>query len=270
MSMKRFSMILCMMGLVLGCAADGRNATVLMEGKRAEEPFSISMLVPFLQDTTSKAYNDLKSLVEYFRNQLVYEYFSNTTGIPFVIDAFSNSIVQQLSAYGITDYGISKKDSKSYSIYIALGCDLKLMQALKNILAELNLKPGSDNGDRDIAIAAMLLFNLEQVSYYTFLLENSLSDEKLNEVRTSSTATIESISQITAWLFSFMKARDELIRDFKKVISGAEVVRDNRQLMEAELKKIVNDGKIKSKISDISSLVRDIQNLITQITKVMP
>ncbi|UPA11236.1 hypothetical protein [Borrelia parkeri] len=268
--MKRFSMILCMMGLVLGCAADGRSDTVLMEGQRSEEPFSISMLVPFLQDTTSKAYNDLKSLVEYFRNQFAYEYFNNLINIPFIIDHFSNSIVKQLSDYGITDYGISKKDSKSYSIYIALGCDLKLMQALKNIIAELNLKPGSKKGDRDIAIASKLLFNLEQVSYYTFLLENILSDEKLNEVRTSSAATIENISQITSWLFSFMQARDELIRDLRKVISLAAVVRDNRQLMDAELKKIVNDGKIKSKISDISSLVRDIQNLITQITKVVP
>ncbi|XXG15953.1 hypothetical protein bpuCAU1_001233 (plasmid) [Borrelia puertoricensis] len=269
MSMKRFSMILCMVGLVLGCVAGGGSDTVFMEGRRTGEPFSMSMLVPFLQDTLSEAYNDLKSLVEYFRNQIAYEYLGNSFNVPFVIDASKNSIVQQLSGYGITDDGIVK-NSKSYSIYIALGCDLTLMQALKNILAKLDLRPGSHKENRDITIASMLLFNLEQVSYYNFLLENSLSDNKLNEVRISSAATIENISQITSWLFSFMQSRDELIRDFRKVISGAAVVRDNRQLMEAELKKIVNDGKIKSKIGDIGDLVRDIQKLVTQITKVMP
>ncbi|BDU63339.1 hypothetical protein BOFE_08790 (plasmid) [Candidatus Borrelia fainii] len=270
MSMKRFSVILCMLGLVLGCVADGESATVFMECRKTEKPCSISMLVPFLQDTLIEAYNDLKSLVEHFRNQIVHEYFDNPLDLPLSMGVLSKLRVHQLSNYGMTDYGIAKSNRRLDSIYVALGCDLTLMQVLiKDIFAKLNLKPGPHKESKDIAIASMLLFNLEQVSYYTFLLKNILSDEKLNKVRISSAATIENISQITSWLFSFMQAKDDLIRDFRKVISGAAAVKDNRQLMEAELKKIVDGGKIKSKINDISILVRDIQNLVTQITKVV-
>ncbi|AHH03982.1 Hypothetical protein BHY_1031 (plasmid) [Borrelia nietonii YOR] len=263
--MERFGMVLCMLVLVLGCTADGkvRDAVSMRDG-RAKGFSRMSMLVPFLQKTRSKACDDLKSLVEHFKEQLLEEHLSDINGIPYLIDDNSDFIVRELA-----DYGMVPKNTKSHDVYIALGHDRGIVKALKSILSQFTWKVWANEGDRDARIVSLLLFNLEQVVYYTNSLCNSLSDEKLNEIRTSGAATVENITQITYYLFAFMQARDELIGDFKKVISGAALVRGNRLEMESELKKIVNDGKIKEKIGSMYSLLRDIDNLVDLITKVV-
>ncbi|UPA16986.1 hypothetical protein bcCo53_001154 (plasmid) [Borrelia coriaceae] len=263
--MKKFRIIFCVISLSFGCTATDRPDSLM--GASGSKAFSTPDLVPFIQNTLSKACDDLKSLIIYFHQQLLVEQKDIFNSVPAMINIIDKVVAPELSDYSVRGH------ARNYNIYVALGHDLQLMYLLKGVLAELNLRPILNGPSvllfgRDVKVAAMLLFNLEQVAYYISSLTDVLTEDNLRKIKINRATTVEDVSHITSCLFLFMQARDELIKDFRHIIGGAAMVKGERRLMESELKKIVNDGEIKRKISYIGDLAKDIQDMVIQLTKV--
>ncbi|QFP42372.1 hypothetical protein F9Y90_04490 (plasmid) [Borrelia miyamotoi] len=258
--MKEIGMVLLIIGFVLGCRSSVKeynvsNIDVLKPKKTLSQP----KLVPIIQNqgSISSAYDDLKSLLDHFRKQLKDEYEHDYTKISLFMDSVRFNLNSKLLVYN------SLKSDRKRSVYIALGHDLEIIKDLISILGTLNLTTNDEN--IDVRIASLLLFNLEQIAYLISLLNFSLSNENLRKIKNSKIVTVGDINQITGFLFLFMIERDGLIRDLGRVLKEASVVRDDRRLMEMYLKKIVQDGKIKRKISAMRKLIQSIDNLISGV-----
>ncbi|WP_038367059.1 hypothetical protein [Borrelia duttonii] len=286
--MIRFFIFLCVLNFVLGCRSDA----VLNDGKKINNDkfaFSTFELIPFFRSSVSRAYNDLESLVSFFKLLVDNEYRNSglSRSSIFVIDQYSKDIVKELSCYGkmsALQKGNLEFDTycdgvnKSRNIYMVLGYDLDCINALREILNTLNVGltfidiPLSErNIDKvDVRVASLLLFNLEQLAYHINFVVNLFSDEVLEKIKMSNEITVENVSSITNLLLLFMQLRDELIADFKNVINSAANLKRYRRLMEAELGKIIRDGKIQKKIADSADFAKTIQELVIEIVKDLP
>ncbi|AHH05440.1 hypothetical protein CNO14_04340 (plasmid) [Borrelia miyamotoi] len=260
--MKEFGMVLLTIGFMLGCRSSVRGYNV--SNIDVPEPKKTLLqpkpkLVPLIQNQSSisSAYDDLRSLLAYFRKQLEDEYKHDPITISLFMDSVKFSLNSKLLVYN------SLKSDRTHNVYIALGHDLEIIKDLVSILSTLNLTANDEN--IDVRIASLLLFNLEQIAYLIFLLNFSLSNENLRKIKNSKIVTVDDINQITGFLFLFMRKRDDLIRDVGTVLKEASVVRDDRRAMEMYLKKIVQDGEIKRKISAMRELIQSIDNLISSV-----
>ncbi|WP_024655277.1 hypothetical protein [Borrelia hispanica] len=286
--MRRFCIFLCVLNFILGCRSDA----VLNDGKKInndKEAFSTFELIPFFRSSVSRAYHDLESLVSFFKFLVDNEYINSglSKSSISVIDQYSKYIVKELSCYGkmsTIQKGYLEFDTycggvnKSHNIYMVLGYDLDCINALREILHTLNVgltfvdiplsKRNIDNVD--VRIASLLLFNLEQLAYHIDFVVNIFSDEVLEKIKMNNEITVENVSSITNVLLLFMQLRDELIVDFKNVINSAAKLKRYRRLMEAELGKIIKDGKIKKKIADSADFAKTIQELVIAIVKDLP
>ncbi|APR65336.1 hypothetical protein baBA2_000930 (plasmid) [Borrelia anserina] len=272
----KFSMVVYYaMSLVLGCAANHGEIKLYSDGSR-DLLLSESELEPFVKSMKNEVCDDFKLLVDHFKSvesKRLSSQLNNVVelcGISLLASDSVYLIAPKLENYGGIVKRLENSNAlKKYNVYMSLGYDHEIINLLMLVLVDLGFNSrfsGSDEKARNSKIVSMLLFNLERLMSSVSLLEKTLSDENIIIImKDSNVVMADHIVLITSYLLEFMQAKDDLVRDFKEVIRRAAIVRGDRQAMEAELKKIINDGKIRKKIGAIDYLVKDIRDLVGQL-----